>query len=522
MGYALIWIELVVLGMLTAALLVAGAGRLPAPWARWLIGGLLIVFPFVAAIWLFNERHSITHFYDYLLSLSSCLLLGVIIVVAMGLRGSRNTGEPIARAWQPGRLALAWALVTGLHMMTMGNVDTAVRSALAATTTEAGTIALSMAPPRISDQQNAALVYLKAFEALEEPALFDEIEKTEGNFETNVAERIDAVRDALRDQQLALRLLRRAAAMPDCRFERDYARPSISMLLPEMQFMRSGALLLRYDIRIKLADRDVSGALENVTALFRMSRHMAGDSLLITHLAAVAIHQEAFHNLQAVLDRVQPNDEDFRPLQVDDTVSFRLLLGRALLMEEAFGLSMFSILPEAAPDYPPAHLLSSPVAPYVRIFFLAAEVDLYRQAMARFRDIERNPYYRGGRDLEPASAWPGTFAKLLLPPFKSVSRATVRADAEHAVAIAALAAARYRAAKGKLPRDLSQLTSEFVQTPLIDPYDGKPIRAIVRDGELVLYSIGPDGKDQQGEAFDDAKETGDLTFRLPAMMSQRN
>ena len=43
-----------------------------------------------------------------------------------------------------------------------------------------------------------------------------------------------------------------------------------------------------------------------------------------------------------------------------------------------------------------------------------------------------------------------------------------------------------------------QSLGEFLGTPPIDPFDGQPLRMIQRDGELVLYSIGKDGRDDGG------------------------
>src|SRR5205085_11653001 len=128
-------------------------------------------------------------------------------------------------------------------------------------------------------------------------------------------------------------------------------------------------------------------------------------------------------------------------------LSFRLLLTRGLLMEEAFGLSTFATMPEELadliPEYSNGRLFSfSPVSAYVRVFLIAGEVNHYRTAMARFRNASQKPYYQGGRELEEISEWPGLFVNLLLPAFGRASQATVRGDAEHSLALAAIAAAK--------------------------------------------------------------------------------
>jgi hypothetical protein len=53
----------------------------------------------------------------------------------------------------------------------------------------------------------------------------------------------------------------------------------------------------------------------------------------------------------------------------------------------------------------------------------------------------------------------------------------------------------------------------------IDPYDGKPCKMAVVNGELLIYSVGRDGKDDGGlvDSDRDQKPSGDLIYRLPAI-----
>ncbi|MCP4377762.1 MAG: hypothetical protein GY794_16495, partial [bacterium] len=49
----------------------------------------------------------------------------------------------------------------------------------------------------------------------------------------------------------------------------------------------------------------------------------------------------------------------------------------------------------------------------------------------------------------------------------------------------------------------------------IDPFDGKPLRmARDKNGGVILYSVGPDIKDDGGQTLGNGKTTGDITFRL--------
>jgi hypothetical protein len=54
----------------------------------------------------------------------------------------------------------------------------------------------------------------------------------------------------------------------------------------------------------------------------------------------------------------------------------------------------------------------------------------------------------------------------------------------------------------------------FTRRRTTDPFDGKPLKLAVRDGHPVLYSVGPDAKDDGGAPFVGATKTGDITFTL--------
>ena len=90
-----------------------------------------------------------------------------------------------------------------------------------------------------------------------------------------------------------------------------------------------------------------------------------------------------------------------------------------------------------------------------------------------------------------------------------------------------LAVERYRRATNRWPKALTDLVPAYLAKVPIDPFDGAPLRYRRLGDGLVIYSVGPDGKDNGGNLdkpddpqeliirFDDAtKEGTDLGFRL--------
>jgi len=66
---------------------------------------------------------------------------------------------------------------------------------------------------------------------------------------------------------------------------------------------------------------------------------------------------------------------------------------------------------------------------------------------------------------------------------------------------AALAVERFRLANGRLPAELNQLTPRFLATLPRDPFDGEQLRYKLLPTGYVLYSIGPDGRDDGGKEY---------------------
>ena len=101
------------------------------------------------------------------LALACAYLVVVVALERIGLSPSANEPSVMRAArWPRGKLIAVLLVVFALHLMSIGNVDMAIRQRITSLRTEAGTLALSVAPARVADRENAALVYLEAFESM--------------------------------------------------------------------------------------------------------------------------------------------------------------------------------------------------------------------------------------------------------------------------------------------------------------------------------------------------------------------
>jgi hypothetical protein len=74
-----------------------------------------------------------------------------------------------------------------------------------------------------------------------------------------------------------------------------------------------------------------------------------------------------------------------------------------------------------------------------------------------------------------------------------------RCDAELSCAVVALAAERFRLAHKRWPASVNELCPVFLPEPLVDPFDGQPLRLKRCADGLVVYSVSADGQDDGGD-----------------------
>jgi hypothetical protein len=114
---------------------------------------------------------------------------------------------------------------------------------------------------------------------------------------------------------------------------------------------------------------------------------------------------------------------------------------------------------------------------------------------------------------------------LLTDPTNAVdfARATAGATTVLRAMECLVAIRRWQLSHRELPRDLASVVrgARLKHVPA-DPYDGRPLRLVVLDGEPAVYSVGKDGKDDGGQTdSNNDKQPGDLIYRLAPHVARR-
>ena len=543
MGYALLWLEALVAALLFVATVAACAAQLQRrgmQLALWVVGALppLLLFATlsVGAGFLKYQGVLVDSLFYGLLALAICFTAGVIWIRLAGLRLlGEGLARPVASGWSRGKLAVATVVAVILCMMTYWNMDAVVGQQAAALRAESGSLALSVAPDRVPDRQNAAIIYGQAFETLGDYKTWPKKQREDWNKWTQFGSRQSnekpepfdptdpALGKFLEDKASVVALLHRAAALPGCYFDHEYGRPSFDMLLPELSQLRSMARLLALDARAKAARSDGAGAVADLNAIFAMAEHCSRAPLLISLLVAIAIDNLGTDSLEAVLAAGNLTAEDLAALHVSDTIQYGRLFKRALIMEEAFGLSVFHEMAGGLDTNAFALTGSDLSIPkgfgtLYGIFLLRDDVASYRRFLKQYQDMAAEPYYlrknrwESSADLLKENR--GIVTTLIAPALSSCAETATRADARHRLARLGLAISRYRAEHEDWPSELGALTPEYIIALPLDPFDGQPLRLKQTDSGPIVYSIGPDGQDDGAQTFDKKQKTGDLTLQL--------
>jgi hypothetical protein len=305
MSFALLWIETLITTLLWVAMVDCWAVRRK----RWtalaarIIARILPVLPlgiFVTVGGIMKNAEIEPSWIEYSLTLLLAYLIGAIWIWRSGRR--IVDGIISVKLWPAKRLATYLLVSAVLTNMTLWNMDLAVQSRAAVLKVEAGSLVLAACPPVASDLQNAAPLYEKAFAQLNADPNWKTVDP-DGDINS------PTIIDILKRHSSTIALLRKGSELPVCRFDRDFAHPSISIVLPELNSSRQAALILRLQVRRELQDGQIAQAVSDVDSILRLGRHFGQGPALIYCLVSFGINKIGFDTLQEVLPRIDKSEQ---------------------------------------------------------------------------------------------------------------------------------------------------------------------------------------------------------------------
>jgi hypothetical protein len=393
----------------------------------------------------------------------------------------------------------------------------------------------------VPDAENSALVVAEALSLLPEnwPAApppgpgeskplpteaekaFDRLAATADNVRLD-----DAVADALRGELDAhdegVQIARTVAVYDRGRHELQLGPTLIDTPLPETQAARAAARLLAADAAIRAHGGDLDGALDSCRAILGVGRSIGDEPTLISQLVRVAIGEVAMKSACRTLGQGEPSDAALARLQalILDELAQPLLLhglkGERAIMTELIrrvgaGELPIAAISSGAPPFDPDGPRDV-IAPWGKLMFdnqRAVALGWLNEAVA----IARRPaaswpplWEAWDADVDRVKrSWHGpltaTLALLLTPVMSASGTAHSRYQSGLGATAILLAAERHRRKVGDWPASIASIGPGLLPSPPVDPYSGQAFRMERRDGQILVYSIGPDHKDEHG-AFD--------------------
>jgi hypothetical protein len=537
MGYFAFFLVLTAACLLWSAACTAAAARSDRRRALWLFLALalpvLALLPFLAetAYLAFHLFLSPNWFGPVLTVLLSALIGGFWITRA-GMGSAPPSNAALASRWPViGLFGLA-ILAKAVSFGTLLILDNAVAAEARAMRVEAAAMMQAAVPPAVADSENAAKLYEQAAATMAADPACRAADSPMNSVNPEVAGA--PVTDLLSRHAAALDTIRRAADRNDCRFTRDWTRPSIDMLLPEIQSLRQSGRFLALAARRAAAEGRVDEALVDTVRIQKIGRHAATEPIIISQLVGTALDAVALDTLADILPAVGPADlERLDAPAIRDLVAPPPSIFRGFVGEEAFGLTTFADFADGRrnfdglweltgnPDLAPGTLsrfASAPASVLFRVFLLPFDIASHRRMMHDYRQLATlnfdrpQPFAEQQKQIAAIEATlqneqrTGVISASLKPAMAQVFQAQTRAVARHRAAATLVAATKRRLETGSLPESLDALVPGELPTLPLDPFaTDAPLRLKAMPEAFLVWSVGPDGEDDGGPQPPDAE-----------------
>ena len=532
MGYLAFFLCLTAASLLWSAACTAAAARSERPRLRSLLlflgdtAPVLALLPFLAATaYLAFELVLRPNWFGPVLTVVLSALIGGHWITSAGMKTIASAKMPVATRWPVAGLFALAILAQAVSFGTLIALDNAVAAEARSMRVEAAAMVAAVLPPAVADDDNAATLHAQAAAAI---AAAPELTEAAANLGQDAAEiSKPAVGDLLARYAATLDTIRRAADRDQCRFTRDWTRPSIAMPLPEVQALRQEARILAFASRRALFEGRIEDALADTIRLQKIGRHAAVEPIIISQLVGRALDGTALMTLADVLPALEPADSArLDTPAIRDLVGAPQSLARGVTGDEAMGLSTFAdfadgrLTIDELMSFSNAferHLATlmrwgkTPASLLYRVFLLPSDIAGYRQQHRAWRQwttvkfdrpegyVERQTLLREA-EAEARKTHPqGALARVLVTGFDDILRVQFRTLASNRAGAVLVAATKHRLETGSLSESLDILVPARLPTLPLDPFTtGSSLRMKLTPEELVVWSVGPDGEDDGG------------------------
>ncbi len=329
----------------------------------------------------------------------------------------------------------------------------------------------------------------------------------------------DTLRDELDAYEVSVLTARTVADYRRGRHELLIGPKIIDTMLPETQAARTAARLLALDAAIQAHDGAMDGALDSCRAILSVARSVGDEPFAISQLVREACGQVAVASTQRVLGQGEPSAAALARLQalvLDELAQPLFLIAakgeRASLVEIIRRIGSGELPISSLGNEKKPAPLDSPesVAPWMVLSFdnqraVALEWMNQMVSIARRPAHERPPLIEAWSASlyrlkeSPFSNYTSLMPVTIMPALGQAHWAAARYESKLGAMAILLAAERHRLKTGDWPTSIASIDPAFLPSAPLDPFSGAPFHMERRDGQFLVYSVGPDLIDAHGE-----------------------
>jgi hypothetical protein len=278
--------------------------------------------------------------------------------------------------------------------------------------------------------------------------------------------------------------------------------------------------MLKLQLRVRALEGDIEGAIASLEAIAAASRALNQQLVAVKYLVSLRIAEMAEQEALTLLNQHQLIDDQLAQMQAILTrLDPKGGLTPALCGERAYGYHLFHHLGSLDDEK------HSPLAKYDGQLIRPVDCQTYLQWTRELIDYSKQDFPAALDHAQKFDArvnaltdrpierlWHVT-SLLLIPASPTIFKTCGLEIARKEATVAAIAAERFSLKYGAYPNSLRDLVPEFLPVAPIDPFTGDGLRLAVGDGELLIYSFGPNRKDDGGKR-DAANEELDIVARI--------
>ena len=354
-----------------------------------------------------------------------------------------------------------------------------------------------LTPEPIPPEENAATIYRQAF-----AAYVDREEQVTQVIARGFQERSrgDAaiVRPWVNQNQPTLALLRQVLKMERCQFLDRHI--GLDQDIAYLSQLRELSFLLGESMWLHLVDAEPDAALEECLLRLRLAEHLGQGKFLIHALVEHALVALAQRSLQEVLASPAVGRLNLGPVhravaRLGQADRFRdVLRGERVMMLDALNRS-----PELV------GLLKT--RPFGRAWIEEEKLRLL-EGFRRLLALAEQPWYESEKERKELDAWiehfqeeapRGLFVSLLMPGITGALSVQPRRQAYRLEMALGIELEMHRRAAGSYPETLDNLKLTYLQELPVDPFSGRAFIYKIEGPGYILYSLGPNGKDDGGQ-----------------------